>query len=320
MKKILFVIIIAIGGYFSTSCDKVDNPYPPALKLDTTLYSGSWADYVQNEWPDFSTMANEDPLRNAIIEDFTGHSCAYCPAAGDVAHDLHLLNPTRVFIASIHAASDGTLPFQAVTSQYTIKFWNQDGRDIGQYFGGSNVPGSGFTGNPGGMINRQNVSGEYFPGTFLWESFVNTVLNSSPLKVAIKAKLNYYETPKHGFYLHTEVEKLDQTITNDLGLVVYIMEDSIVGPQLVETTFTPDYVHRDIMRGTIDGQIWGQALTSDLLKDGKFYVDYSYILPNQLGPTGVSTVHNAENMHVLIYVYDKETYEIYQVIKKDIVP
>jgi hypothetical protein len=74
------------------------------------------------------------------------------------------------------------------------------------------------------------------------------------------------------------------------------------------------------MRGTLDGTPWGRTLTSALMTNGKYYLDYSYILPNQLAPQGVSATHNAENMHVLIYVYDKVTLEIYQVIKKKMVP
>jgi hypothetical protein len=30
--------------------------------------------------------------------------------------------------------------------------------------------------------------------------------------------------------------------------------------------------------------------------------------------------YNAENMHVLIYVYDRTTWEIYQVIRQNIIP
>jgi hypothetical protein len=56
-----------------------------------------------------------------------------------------------------------------------------------------------------------------------------------------------------------------------------------------------------------------------MLNSGKYYLDYSFILPNQLAQAGVTTTHNAENMHVLIYVYDKVTLEIYQVIKQKII-
>jgi len=60
-------------------------------------------------------------------------------------------------------------------------------------------------------------------------------------------------------------------------------------------------------------------LTDDLLKNGKYYVDYSYIIPDQLAPQGTTSTHNAENMHVLIYVYDTSTKEILQVIKKRLI-
>jgi hypothetical protein len=141
---------------------------------------------------------------------------------------------------------------------------------------------------------------------------------ATTLKVAVKAKLNYFESPKHGFYLHTEVEKLDGAL-GELGMIAYIMEDSVVGPQLVGSVYTADYVHRDVMRGTIDGTKWGKVLTADLMKNGKYYVDYSYIIPDQLAPQGTSSTHNAENMHVLIYVYDTSTKEILQVIKKRLI-
>jgi hypothetical protein len=105
MKKIVFALLL-VAACLSSSCDKVSNPFPPALEIDTTIYPGAWSDYVENEWPDFSTMPNEDPERNVLIEDFTGHTCAYCPNAAVIAHDIHVANPDRVFIASIHASND----------------------------------------------------------------------------------------------------------------------------------------------------------------------------------------------------------------------
>lgn len=306
------------------SCDKVDNPFPSEINtdLDTTIYPGNWSDYLANEWPDFSTIPNDDPQRNVLIEDFTGHNCSFCPAAGEIAHSIHIANPSRIFIASIHASNtvSGMSSFQDTNSSlgYTIPFWNPPGLALGSFFGNS-LPNSGFFGNPGGTVNRTNDNGEYFPASGSWQTKSDAVLNSN-LKIAIKAKINYFESPKHGFFLHTEVEKIDNQITNDLAMVVYIIEDSLVGPQNVENVFTPNYVHRDIMRGTLDGTAWGRILTQDLMTNGKYYLDYSYIIPNELGPGGETGIHNAENMHLLIYVYDMETLEIYQVIKKKFIP
>lgn len=324
MKKI-FCILLAICFVILSSCDKVENPFPPSksIDLDTTIYPGNWSDYVANEWPDFAALPLVDPDRNALIEDFTGHNCSFCPAAGEVAHNLHEENPSRVFVASIHASNtnNGMSSFQALnTAQgYTVPFYNNESLELGAFFGNTLV-NSGFFGNPAGTISRTNVAGEYFAGSGLWQGKVDAVLATSS-KVAVKAKVNYFETPKHGFFLHAEVEKIDNSLTNDLAMLVYMIEDSLVAPQNVSNVFTPDYVHRDIFRGTIDGRLWGRNLTSEFMVNGKYYLDYSAIIPDQLVPEGaVSSGHNAENMHLLICVYDKVTLEIYQVIKKKFVP
>jgi hypothetical protein len=304
MKKgILFVAFaIAFGLYLLPSCDRVTNPYPPLvnLELDTTLYPGNWSDYLANEWPTFTANTNTD--RNVLIEDFTGHNCSSCPAAATIAHSLHEANPNRVFVASLHSGPTGITSFQAVnlTQGYSIDFTNPNVLELGNYFG-TTLAGSGFFGNPAGSVNRINDAGEYFSGSGIWASKTAAQLTTSP-KIAIKAKLNYYETPKHGFFLHTEVEKLDNALSNDLAMVVYVIEDSLIGQQNVNSVVTPNYVHRDIFRGTLDNQAWGQTLTSSMLTNGKYYLNYSYILPNQLAPQGQTSTHNAENMHVLIYV------------------
>ncbi|MEY4894995.1 MAG: hypothetical protein RL751_1817, partial [Bacteroidota bacterium] len=159
MKKgILFIAFaIAFGLYLLPSCDRITNPYPPVvnLELDTTLYPGNWADYVANEWPTFTANTNTD--RNILIEDFTGHNCSFCPAAGEIAHSIHESNPTRVFVASIHASNtnDGMSSFQSLNigQGYTVQFYNNESLELGAYFG-TTLVNSGFFGNPAGTINR----------------------------------------------------------------------------------------------------------------------------------------------------------------------
>jgi hypothetical protein len=280
------------------------------LDLDTTLYPGNWSDYVANEWPQFS--ANTTITRNVLIEDFTGHQCVYCPAAADLAHALHVANPSRVFTASIHAGPTGMGDFQLVSPpNYPVDFTNPQGLEIGSYFGTND---GGFIGNPRGTVNRFN-NGFIFQGPAQWASMMNDQLTQNNLKVNMQSALNYYPQTK-GAYLHVEVEKLDQNLTNQLGIVSYLIEDSLVGDQkMVDNSHNSSYVHRDIHRGNLGGQAFGRTLTSNDIINGKYYVNYSFVLPNQLDGN-----YNAENMHILIYVYDKVTWEIYQVIKQKIVP
>lgn len=316
--KYLIILLSVLFALEMVSCDKVSNPYPPTYPTDlnTSYYPGNWNDYVDNEWPDFTTIDNADPNRNVLLEDYTGHNCSSCPAAGEVAHNLHSGNPSRIFIASIHASPFGMSNFQSVNIGlgYPVDFTNANGLDLGEFFG--SYDGS-FFGNPGGTINRKANSGYIFSSSGSWSTKSNVVL-TSPLQVAVKGVVNYYPETK-GAFLHTEVEVLDEALTEELAMVVYLIEDSLVAPQNVDGTRDPMYVHRDILRGCLSGDKFGRNLTPGLMKDGKYYLDYSFAVPNQLSSTGAEGSHNAENMHLLIYVYKRSNYEILQVIKKKFV-
>jgi hypothetical protein len=307
MKK-LFIFCAAAFFLILVSCDRVENAYPvqATLELDTTLYPGNWSDYQANEWPVFTP--NTNTYRNVLIEDFTGHKCVFCPAAADIAHAIYEANSSRVFIASIHAGPDGIGDFQTVSApSYPVDFTNPQGVEIGVYFG---LNDEGFPGNPRGPVNRINNSGVIFQSPGSWTSLTNGLLSANDLKVNIQSKLNYYDATK-GAFLHTEIEKLDASL-GELGVVVYLIEDSLVGDQkMADNSHNENYIHRDIMRGCIDGRAFGRTLKTADMIDDKYYLNYSFVVPNQLDGN-----HNPDNMHVLIYVYDKSTFEIYQVIKQ----
>ena len=310
--KYLYCLITGLALFLITSCDHVENPYPQLVTtdLDTTLYPGNWSDYVSNEWPVFSQNTNTN--RNVLIEDFTGHKCVFCPAAADLAHQLHEANPSRVYIASIHAGPTGMGDFQTITlPDYPTDFTNPQGLEIGTYFGTND---GGFIGNPRGSINRFN-NGYIFQSPAQWSSMTSDQITQNDLKVNIQSDLNYFPSTK-GAFLHVEIEKLDQNLNNGLKIVAYLIEDSLVGDQkMSDNSHNSSYIHRDIHRGNIGGLSFGRILEPDLLIGSKYYVNYSFLVPNQLDGN-----HNPENMHVLIYVYDQTTWEIYQVIKQDIVP
>ena len=298
----IFVFAVAIS-----SCDHVDNPYPTvSIDLDTTLYPGLWNEYVNSEWPSFTQNTNID--RNVLLEDFTGHQCIYCPLAADVAHALYEANHNRVFVAAIHAGPQGMGDFQQTNPpDYPVDFTNAQGLEIGEYFGTND---GGFSGNPRGTVSRKEDGGNIFQSPSAWENLTNTILNTNDLKVNIQGQINYYPSTK-GAYLHVEAEKLDAGLNNELALVSYLIEDSLVGDQkMPDNTHNSAYVHRDTHRGNLSGAAFGRNLTADLMSNGKYYVDYSFVVPNQLDGN-----HNPQNMHVLVYVYDLSTWEVYQVIK-----
>ena len=309
MRLLLFIFLF---GFLFVSCDHVKNPYPPEvnLELDTTLYPGLWSDYENNDWPIFSENTNTN--RDVLIEDFTGHKCVFCPAAADLAHALHEADPSRVYIASIHAGPDGIGDFQSVSPpDYPLDFTNPEGVEIGLYFGEND---GGFPGNPRGTVNRFN-NGTIFQSPTQWTSMVNDQLSSNNLKVNIQSELNYYEETK-GAFLHVELDPVDANVAENLGITVYLLEDSLVGDQkMSDNSHNSNYIHRDIHRGNLNASAFGRPVSSEDLNGDKYYINYSFVVPNQLDGQ-----YNASNMHLLIYAFNTETWEIYQVIKQKIVP
>ncbi len=312
MKKIFLILALILLVF--ASCDKVDNAYPPNLSstdLDWNLYpGGDSVAYVNNNlWPTFS--ANTNTNRNILIEDYTGHKCTFCPPAATEAENIEAANPGRVFVGTIHTGPDGIGDFQSVSPpDFTHDFTCLEGLEIGTHFG-ANWPGSNFLGNPKGTISRiDDGTGQVTLGPGSWSSATTTALNANVLKVNIQASSNYFPSTQ-GYFLHTEVDVIDASLTNDLKIVVYVLEDSIIKPQkMPDNTVNPNYIHRNVMRACIDGRAFGQLL-DDAHKDpnGKYYFNYSYQVPPIYDPT---------NMHVLIYVRDAVTEEIYQVIEQHI--
>lgn len=316
MKKYFYLLILPVS-IAMVSCDKVENAYPPGLSsqggLNWDLYpNGDSAVYVSNGlWPSFAQNTNTD--RNVLIEDFTGHKCIFCPAAATEATNIKDANPGRVYVAGIHTSPFGVGNFQEIDPPiYEHDFTCAEGLAIGQYFG-DDWPGSLFQGNPFGAVSRMDPNtSEPVTSPTNWASITSQILSANELKVNIQADVNYFSSTR-GVFLHTELEKIDNTLNNELRVVVYLIQDTIQKPQLFPSPINDslEYVHHHVMRGTVDGFALGQILdaTHSPNNDEKYYFNYSYELPTQYDPS---------NMQLLIYVRDAVTEEIYHVIKKDI--
>ncbi|MNU43763.1 Outer membrane protein Omp28 [compost metagenome] len=322
MKK--FFILALVLATVIVSCDKVKNAYPsnPASSsINWNLYpDGDSAHYMaQGLWPTFTANTNTD--RNVLIEDFTGHQCVNCPFSTNLMEDLIATNPARIFGLGIHAGPTGLTGFQVTSAAYPTVFYCDAGLEIGKHFG-QDISGSSFVGNPAFCVNRTKSGNQFTSNAGATMTNKTSACLASPLKINIQAVTNYFPSTR-GVFLHTEVDKVDASLSSELALAICVVEDSLLAPQLVPGNLDPDgspgnpgtpdgraeaYVHRDILRGFLDGRTFGRVLTdADKGSNGKYVVSYSYRLPDQ---------YNVDNMKLYIYVYDKSTEEIYQVIEK----
>lgn len=304
MKKIF--LLVATGAFLFASCDKVENPYPvEADQGDYSLYpGGDSTTYWATDGPVFT--ANPNTLRNVVIEDFTGHKCNNCPTAADTAEAIHDDYPSRVYVATIHAGPSGLGGFQQTDATYTTDWTNQDGIDIGEHFG--DLPGSQFIGNPSGMVNRIVNGGQHTQSMSQWRNNSVAAMQEQ-LKVNIQSAGNFYASTS-GMFLHTEIDVLDQTIADDLYTVVYLIEDTVVGKQKMPDNTTNDtYVHKEVMRGCVLSGWSGIKLDDgNEVEANKYRLDYIFTLDQ--------TKYDPSNMHLLIYVRNAVTEEVYHVVKQ----
>ena len=213
MKKLLF-IVIPISIMTLSGCDKIGiDAYKPVIELDTTLFSeGNWVDYP---WPEFDD-ASGNTVRNILLEDYTGHKCQGCPGAATKAAEIEDANPGRVFVVSIHQGGSNDNSFQNIAAdcgeptnpndKFCHNFITDEGIEIGSVF----ATGFGFNSNPSGTINRINFDdgANMFTGPVLWESRVNTLLNTPDPVAELQVKSNFYPETD-GAYLHVQTEFLD---------------------------------------------------------------------------------------------------------------
>ena len=140
MKKYIIqsITLLAVILIFN-SCDKVESPYREPVTVN-----------------DFCKTGIEDSVvhRKVLAEDYTGHLCGNCPAAGVYLNDTlkELYNHCLVVI-SVHAGFFATFcpngfacPGNQPAGAFTTDFNTTVGSDWNTFFG--------ITGNPKGMIDR----------------------------------------------------------------------------------------------------------------------------------------------------------------------
>ena len=285
MKKNNFTnsIILSIALLCSlTRCDYVNNAVQPTATTGGT--TGSTIIY-----------------KNALVEDYTGHKCGNCPAAASELKNLEATYGVKVIPIAIHAG------YYALTNAtYSTNFQTTTGNDYDTQFGNS------AAGNPNGLINRTG----YGTASYIkqWSSWGSAIAQQIAIPADFKMTItNNFNTGTN--LLNTTVTiKALSNLSGQYKLVVLLTEDAIIAEQLdyskpTGSQFIPNYEFNHVLRGAINSS-WGDAIFSSSINANdsvvKLFTNYS-----------VSTSYNANNCHVVAYVYDANSasptyYEVLQ--------
>ena len=216
--------------------------------------------------------------KTVLIKDFTGARCVNCPAAAEAAHELqHLLGEDRVFILSVHAGGlaqpVGQFP-DFLTEEGTAWYNNNSS-------------------NPLFAVDHVALT----DGNTLYVEQIDT-----PVSDALAEPQTFEISVENDYNESTRLLKVDADVTalsdydGELYLTACLVEDSIVGWQIVPSGVDREYVFRNVFRGTLNGA------DGTAFGNGHVLVNDAYA---QVFSTELDSTFNAEQCSVLVYVYDK---------------
>lgn len=232
-------------------------------------------------------VSTEPANRNAIIEEFTGRGCQYCPDGHRIANEIMANNPNRVWAINVHAGG------YAMTSY--PNFNTPDGNTI---HGGFTI-----SGYPTGVVNRSTAAGQ---DRGSWNNLTNTQLSQpSECNVAGVARVNL---DTRVATITVEVYYTGSSSASENYLTVAMLQDSILGSQS-GASYNPSqivngtYCHMHVLRDVITPNAWGEAI-SPTTQGTLITKTYEYQIPESIGnPNGVAV--NLDHIFFLAWVSER---------------
>lgn len=216
--------------------------------------------------------------KTVLVKDFTGVRCVNCPGAAEVAHELqHQLGEDRVFIMSVHAG------FLAMPVGQFPDFTTEEGT---AWYGDN-------TSNPLFSVDHVALT----EGNTLYVEQIDTpvadaLAETQSFEVSIE---NEYNTDTRELKVGSDVKAVAD-YSGDLYVTVCLLEDSIVGRQVVPGGIDTAYVFRNVLRGTLNGAD-GEQLTNEQL--------YVNDVISRNWTMTLEADYNADQCYIMTYVYDR---------------
>lgn len=271
MKKLVILPLIAL---FFAGCDKVEKP----LK------------------DDFGFVELPKGKKTVLIEEFTGTSCTFCPEGARRIEGYIQSAPDNVVTVAIHASG-----FAIPNSKTPYDFRTDEGKELYDQMASAD-PSAGL---PGGMFDRAGYPGDVFSNPADWDKVLQQQLDLEAT-FSMSGSLEY-NSADSTFNLEAGAIALDNLVQTNLYMVAYLIEDSIVAPQLDNGAYVNNYVHNHVFRASFSG-MEGVAVTSgEISKDQIFNKQFTMQRTTTNG-----NAWRVEKCSAVVFVYDRNTQEVFE--------
>jgi len=213
--------------------------------------------------------------RNALIEEFTGIGCGFCPYGHLEVENFIAAHPDDGFGISIHQG------YYAIPDPNQPDYQTEMGDGLGSYFG--------VNAWPNGMVNRHDFGTGMLTQLNEWSGLASQVLaEGAYVNVACEASV---DVQTRDLTVHVEAYYTGNSPESSNFLNVALTQNDIKGPQF-SSWFNPDaitpdgaYMHQHMLRDLITGQ-WGEEI---LPTTTGTFIDktYTYTVPEAINEVPV---------------------------------
>lgn len=224
--------------------------------------------------------------RTALLEDFTGIHCGYCPEGHAIAADLEATYTDRVVVVGVHAGGyavpqNGTEP----------DFRTPEGTAIDAFFT--------IGGYPAGVIDRHLFGGADDLGRGAWAGAVSQVLGMpSPVNVGVEST---YDAGSHQLTVHVRGYYTGDSPSGNDYVSVLVRENHLIGWQTDYANGNHTaYDHMHVLRHYLT-DTWGEDVGNHTAGE-EIDRTYTYTVPD---------TWNIDNCEVVAFISENQS-EVYQ--------
>ncbi len=218
------------------------------------------------------TIVSTSPTnRNAVLEEFTGIYCGWCPDGHKIANELAAKYENRFFPINIHA------DYYAIPQQSRDKDMRTDAGETIDSMAGAEA-------YPTGSINRNTKP--WAQSRNYWEDNVKKLIGeASPVNLAIEADVNL-STRELNVLVEYYYTSTEANPTNHLS--VMLLQNEIISYQANAEKLNPDFVtedglyrHQHCLRMPLTESVWGDEIANTT--GGTFGKrEYKLVLPETI--------------------------------------